>query len=262
MTSSLLFFFVKYESVGAIWRRRRRSVKVWISGLDPGSSACLRTWFCPDFKQNKHILRCASAHCGSSKEIPQLAAENIFGRRTIFWNSEENKFAVQTKQSVALSVWIHSIRFEKMPSFTDPAWFSAAFWANNANLTIRRPRDATWSSDVYFYAFIETRVPLVHLSTAALAIICGFCVLSGTGRLFQPPVYELTTAYENRWRAQSSAYLFYQAEINAANTGQWVIAAFIMHVLCSLCSTASQTVSVRTQINECVECELTSLDIL
>lgn len=63
-------------------------------------------------------------------------------------------------------------------------------------------------------------VPHVHLLTVVFAIIYGFCVLSGTGRLFQAPVHELTTAYENRWRAQSSAYLFYQAEINAANTGQ------------------------------------------
>lgn len=63
-------------------------------------------------------------------------------------------------------------------------------------------------------------VPCVHLSTAAFAIIYGFCVLSGTGRLFQAAVHELTTAYENRWRAQSSAYLLYQAEINAASTGQ------------------------------------------
>lgn len=81
------------------------------------------------------------------------------------------------------------------------------------------PRAAAGSSAVYFYAFIEMFVPCVHLLTAAFAIIYGFCVLSGTGRLFQAPVHELTTAYENRWRAQSSAYLLYQAEINAATTG-------------------------------------------
>lgn len=71
-----------------------------------------------------------------------------------------------------------------------------------------------------FTCFIEMLVPRVHLLTAAFTIIYGFCLLSGTGRLFQAPVHELTTAYENRWRAQSSAYLFYQAEINAVNTGR------------------------------------------
>lgn len=104
-----------------------------------------------------------------------------------------------------------------MASLQTRPGFQAAFKANNANLPIRRPRGVARSSHVHFYAFLEM---LVHLLTAALAIIYGFCVLSGTGRLFQAPVHELTTAYENRWRAQSSAYLFYQAEINAANTGQ------------------------------------------
>lgn len=40
-----------------------------------------------------------------------------------------------------------------------------------------------------------------------------------------------------------------------------MIAAFIMHDLCSLCSAASETVSVRTETDECVECSLTSLDV-
>lgn len=39
-----------------------------------------------------------------------------------------------------------------------------------------------------------------------------------------------------------------------------MIAAFIMYDPCSFCSAASETVSVRTEINECGECKLTSLD--
>ena len=41
-----------------------------------------------------------------------------------------------------------------------------------------------------------------------------------------------------------------------------MIAAFILYDLCSLCSTASETVSVRSETDERVECELTSLDVL
>lgn len=55
---------------------------------------------------------------------------------------------------------------------------------------------------------------------SSFAIIYGFHVLSGTGRLFQAiAVHEHTTAYENRWQTQSSAYLLYQEKINIANTG-------------------------------------------
>lgn len=54
----------------------------------------------------------------------------------------------------------------------------------------------------------------------SFAIIYGFHVLSGTGRLFQAmAVHERTTAHENGWQTQSSAYFFYQEEINIANTG-------------------------------------------
>lgn len=55
---------------------------------------------------------------------------------------------------------------------------------------------------------------------SSFAIIYEFHVLSGTGRLFRAiTLHELTTAHENRWQTQSSAYLFYREKINIANTG-------------------------------------------
>lgn len=155
-----------------------------------------------------------------------------------FGTVKENKVTVQTKQ-------IETAFFFKRCSqtFTDSVWFPSNVGANGANLTVKRPVLQQEAALYIFMHFFVMFVPCVYHLTAAFAIIYGFCVLSGRGRLFQAPVHELTTAYENRWRAQSTAYLLYQAEINAATTGQWVMAAVVMHILCSLFHSVSDRIS-------------------
>lgn len=117
---------------------------------------------------------------------------------------------------------------------------------------------------VFIYIFMGWVVCSLNPSPdRSFAIIYGFHVLSGTGRVFQAVAREHTTDHENRWQAQSSVYLFYRGKINTAKqrASEWSL-PLLTHDPCSRCATASEVVSVWTEINECVECRLTSLDAL